>query len=213
MISIELNKNKMTNDIITAVQVVPGCDMAGVVVARGSDVVKFHVGDEVYGNIQDFESKGQLKQLGTLAEFIVVEERLVAVKPKALSFEEAASLPLAIQTAIEGFRTADFKEGQSIFVVGGGGGVGTLVVQLAKHFYGSSYVVATASTPKLEFVRSLGADKVVDYTKIKYEEIQEKFDFVYDTIGKSLFIQLIELEFGISFRGEHIMLEKFLKIT
>ncbi|WCJ22825.1 2-methylene-furan-3-one reductase [Euphorbia peplus] len=164
---------------------VPGCDMAGVVVARGSDVIKFQISDEVYGNVQDFEAEGQTKQLGTLAEFILVEERMVAEKPKTLSFEEAASLPLAIQTAMEGFKTAGFKRGQSIFIVGGAGGVGSLVVQLAKHFYGASYVVANCSTPKVEFVRSLGADKVVDYTKIKYEEIEEKFDFVYDTIGNS----------------------------
>ncbi|KAJ9171291.1 hypothetical protein P3X46_014679 [Hevea brasiliensis] len=163
--------------------VVPGCDVAGVVVAKGSGVTKFCIGDEVYGNIQDFNAEGQPKQLGTLAEFIVVEESLVAKKPKNLSFEEAASLPLAVQTAIEGFITADFKEGENIFVVGGGGGVGSLVVQLAKHLFGSSYVVATCSTPKVEFVKSLGADEVVDYTKTRYEEIEEKYDYVYDTIG------------------------------
>ncbi|KDP28730.1 hypothetical protein JCGZ_14501 [Jatropha curcas] len=164
--------------------VVPGCDMAGVVVGTGSGVTKFRIGDEVYGNIQQFDA-GHLKQLGTLAEFIVVEEGLVADKPKNLSFEEAASLPLAVQTAMEGFKTADFKEGENIFVVGGAGGVGSLVVQLAKHLYGASYIVATTSTPKVEFVKSLGADKVTDYTKIKYKEIEEKYDFVYDTIGDS----------------------------
>lgn len=163
--------------------VVPGCDMAGVVVARGDGATKFGIGDEVYGNIQDFNAEGKLKQLGTLAQFIVVEESLVALKPKNISFEEAASLPLAIQTAIEGFVTAGFKGGQTVFIVGGAGGVGTLVIQLAKHLYGASEVVATASTPKVEFVKSLGADKVVDYTKTKYEEITEKFDFLYDTIG------------------------------
>ncbi|GLT39502.1 hypothetical protein SLA2020_136890 [Shorea laevis] len=163
--------------------VVPGCDMAGVVVAKGSGITKFNVGDEVYGNIQDFNAEVKLKQLGTLAEFIVVEENLVARKPKNLSFEEAASLPLVLQTAIEGFTTAGFKEGQSIFIVGGAGGVGTLVVQLAKLVYGASYVVATTSTPKVDFVKSLGADRVVDYRKVKYEEIEERFDFLYDTIG------------------------------
>lgn len=166
-------------------QVVPGCDMAGVVIGKGVDVSTFEIGDEVYGNIQDFNNKQEtLKQLGTLAEFIVVEETLVAKKPKCLSFEEAASLPLAIQTAMEGFHIAKFKEGDTIFVVGGGGGVGTLVVQLAKHVYGASYVVATTSTTKVEFVKELGADKVVDYTKTKYEDIGERFDLVYDTIGE-----------------------------
>ncbi|XP_051138017.1 2-methylene-furan-3-one reductase-like [Andrographis paniculata] len=165
--------------------VVPGCDMAGVVVAKGGEVLKFDVGDEVYGSIHDFSAQDGLKWLGTLAEFIVVEEDLVATKPRNLSFEEAASLPLAIQTAIEGFRVADFRQGQSVFVVGGAGGVGTLVVQLAKHVYKASKVAATTSTKKVEFVKSLGADYVVDYTKIRYEEVVEKYDLVYDTIGDS----------------------------
>ncbi|KAL5571998.1 hypothetical protein UlMin_021595 [Ulmus minor] len=162
---------------------VPGCDMAGLVVAKGGNVTKFDVGDEVYGNIQDFNAEEKPKQLGTLAEFIVVEESFVSKKPKNLSFEEAASLPLAVQTALEGFKTGRFKEGQEIFVVGGAGGVGTLVVQLAKTVFGASSVVATCSTPKVEFVKILGADEVVDYRKIKYEEVGKKYDFLYDTIG------------------------------
>lgn len=160
--------------------------MAGVVVAKGRSVTKFNIGDEVYGNIQDFNAEGRLKQLGTLAEFTAVEESLVAKKPESLSFEEAASLPLAVQTAIQGFETAGFKAGQTIFVVGGAGGVGTLVIQLAKHFYGASHVVATTSTPKVEFVKGLGADEVIDYRKIKYKDVQEKYDFLYDTIGNFL---------------------------
>ncbi|XP_038681909.1 2-methylene-furan-3-one reductase-like isoform X2 [Tripterygium wilfordii] len=167
------------------VKVVPGCDMAGVVVSKGSGVVKFNIGDEVYGNIQDFNAEGKLKQLGTLAEFTVVEEHLVAIKPKNLSFEEAASLPLAAQTAIEGFKVAGFKEGQTVFVIGGAGGVGSLVVQMAKFLFGASHVVATCSTPKVDFVKNLGADEVVDYTKTRYEDIKDKYDLVYDTIGDS----------------------------
>ncbi|GAB4861872.1 hypothetical protein Ancab_037127 [Ancistrocladus abbreviatus] len=168
---------------------VPGCDMAGVVVAKGASVTKFNIGDEVYGNIQDFnatlEQGKPLKQLGTLAQFIVVEERLVAAKPRNLSFEKAASLPLALQTAVEGFVTAGFKKGQSVFIVGGAGGCGSLAVQLAKQVHAASRVVATCSTPKVEFVKSLGADDVVDYLKTAYGDVQEKFDFVYDTIGDS----------------------------
>ncbi|KAK2991364.1 hypothetical protein RJ640_024037 [Escallonia rubra] len=164
--------------------VVPGCDMAGVVVAKGVGVTKLALGDEVYGNIQNF-NEGTIKRLGTLAEFIVVEENLVALKPKNLSFDEAASLSVAVQTAIEGFKTAGFQQRQKVFVVGGAGGVGTLVVQLAKHLFGASEVVATTSTSKVEFVKSLGADKVVDYTKTKYIDIEQKFDLVYDTIGDS----------------------------
>ncbi|KAK4483425.1 hypothetical protein RD792_010612 [Penstemon davidsonii] len=164
--------------------VVPGCDMAGTVIAKGQNVTKFKIGDEVYGNIQNFKVE-KLKQLGTLAQFIVVEENLVAIKPKNLSFEKAASLPVAIQTAVEGFKIANFKEGGSIFIVGGAGGVGSLVVQLAKQFYKASLVTATTSTGKVDFVKGLGADKVVDYTKTGYEEVEEKYDLVYDTIGDS----------------------------
>ncbi|KAG5529253.1 hypothetical protein RHGRI_029825 [Rhododendron griersonianum] len=167
-----------------SMQVVPGCDMAGVVMEKGSGVTKFDIDDEVYANIQDSSSEdGRLKQLGTQAEYIVVEENLVAKKPENISFEEAASLPLAVQTAMEGCKTGGFKEGQTIFEVGGAGGVGTLAVQLAKHFYEASLVVATTSTAKVEFVRSLGAGKVVDYTKTRYEEVEDKFDLLYDTIG------------------------------
>ena len=167
-------------------QVVPGCDMAGVVVSKGSGVSKFEIGDKVYENIQDSNVDEKLKQFGTLAEFIVVEENLVAMKPENVSFEEAASLPLAVQTAMEGFKTANFKEGQTVFIVGGAGGVGTLAVQLAKQFYRASHVVATTSTPKVEFVKNLGADKVVDYRKTRFDEVEEKFDLLYDTIGKYL---------------------------
>ncbi|XAR63147.1 2-alkenal reductase [Bertholletia excelsa] len=167
------------------IQVVPGCDMAGVVVAVGSATSRFEVGDEVYGNIQNFDDLGKLKQLGTLAEFTVVEESSVAKKPENISFEQAASLPLAVQTAVEGFKTAGFEEGQTVFIVGGAGGVGTLAIQLARQVYGASKVVATTSTSKVEFVRSLGAHEVVDYTKTKYEEVEGKYDLLYDTIGDS----------------------------
>ncbi|KAI5421404.1 hypothetical protein KIW84_045004 [Lathyrus oleraceus] len=137
--------------------VVPGCDMARMVIGKGVNVKKF--------------------------DSIVVEENLVAKNTKCLSFEEAASLPLAVQTAIEGFKTGDFKKGETMFVVGGAGGVGTLVLQLAKLLFGASYVVSSCSTPKVKFVKQFGADKVVDYTKTKYEDIDEKFDFLYDTVG------------------------------
>ncbi|PWA58105.1 hypothetical protein CTI12_AA401390 [Artemisia annua] len=165
---------------------VPGCDMSGVVDAKGEGVSRFNIGDEVYGNIQDFNTKlGQLESLGTLAQFIVVEENLVTFKPKNISFEEAASLPVAAETAVEGFKMGSFRKGMDVFVVGGGGGVGTLVVQLAKQVFGASKVAATSSTSKMDFLKSLGVDKVYDYTRTRYEEIEEKYDMVYDTIGDS----------------------------
>uniref|UniRef100_A0A0C9S2K5 TSA: Wollemia nobilis Ref_Wollemi_Transcript_19001_1263 transcribed RNA sequence n=1 Tax=Wollemia nobilis TaxID=56998 RepID=A0A0C9S2K5_9CONI len=164
--------------------VVPGCDVAGVVAEVGEGASKFAPGDEVYADMQDFTA-GEPKQLGTLAQYTVAEEQFVAAKPSNVSFEEAASLPLALLTAQQAFDTVGFQKGQSVFIVGGAGGVGTLAIQLARHVYGAGRIVSTASTPKLEFVKSLGADHVVDYTKQSYDQISEKFDFVFDTIGES----------------------------
>ncbi|XP_057866467.2 2-methylene-furan-3-one reductase [Cryptomeria japonica] len=174
---------------------VPGCDVAGIVADVGEGVSKFKKGDEVYGDIQDF-TVGNPKQVGTLAEFTVAEEHLLALKPSNLSFEEAASLPLALLTALQAFDTVDFQKGQSVFIVGGAGGVGTLAIQLAKHVFEASRIVSTCSAGKAEFVKSLGADLVVDYTKQSYEQVDEKFDFVFDTIGESFKSHVVAKEGG-----------------
>lgn len=162
---------------------VPGYDVAGVVVKVGSQVEKFKVGDEVYGDINE-KGLENLKQYGTLAEYTAAEEKLLALKPKNLSFVEAASLPMAIETAYEGLERAQLSSGQSILVLGGAGGVGTQVIQLAKYVFGASKVAATASTRKLDLLRSLGADLVIDYTKENFDDLPEKFDVVYDIIGE-----------------------------
>ncbi|KAJ7554474.1 hypothetical protein O6H91_06G142200 [Diphasiastrum complanatum] len=162
---------------------VPGFDVAGVVVKVGSQVSKFKKGDEVYGDINGDIVEGQARQYGTLAQYTAVEEKLLALKPKNLSFVEAASLPLAILTAQEGLDRADLQEGQSLLVTGGAGGVGSLVIQLAKEVYGALVVAATASTKKLEFLKSIGADVAIDYTKENYDELPDKYDVVYDSIG------------------------------
>ncbi|WP_171290514.1 zinc-binding dehydrogenase, partial [Acinetobacter baumannii] len=88
-------------------------------------------------------------------------------------------------SAQQAFETAKVAKGQSVFIVGGAGGVGSAAIQLAKHVYGASKVVATTSTAKVGLVKSLGADLVVDYTKQSYEQVAEKFDFVFDTVGDS----------------------------
>ncbi|KAG2269192.1 hypothetical protein Bca52824_063747 [Brassica carinata] len=132
---------------------VPGYDVAGVVVKVGSAVKDFKQGDEVYAN------------------------------PKNIDFAQAAGLPLAIETADEGLVRTEFSAGKSILVLNGAGGVGSLAIQLAKHVYGASKVAATASTGKLELVRSLGADLAIDYTKENIEDLTERFDVVFDAIG------------------------------
>lgn len=162
---------------------VPGYDVAGVVVKVGSQVKELKVGDEVYGDINEKALEGP-KQFGSLAEYTAVEEKLLALKPKNLDFIQAAGLPLVIETAYEGLERAGFSAGKSILVLGGAGGVGSLVIQLAKEVFGASKVAATASTGKLDFLKSLGVDLAIDYTKEKFEDLPEKFDVVYDAVGE-----------------------------
>ncbi|EXC20279.1 Quinone oxidoreductase-like protein [Morus notabilis] len=164
--------------------IVPGFDVAGVVVKAGSQVKKFKVGDEVYGDINESGSS-KPAQFGTLAEYTAASEKVIALKPKNLSFVEAASLPLAIETAYEGLERGELSAGKSVLVLGGAGGVGTHIIQLAKHVFGASKVAATASTAKLDLLRSLGADLAIDYTKENFEDLPEKFDVVYDTVGQA----------------------------
>lgn len=174
---------------------VPGADVAGVVADLGDSVSKFKKGDEVYGDILQ-SVEGNLRQVGSLAEYTVAEEHLLALKPSNLTFEEAASLPLALLTALLAFDTVGFQKGQSVFIVGGAGGVGSLAIQLAKNVFEASRIVATCSTGKVEFVKTLGADLVVDYTKQSYEQVAEKFDFVFDTIGESFKSHVVAKEEG-----------------
>ncbi|WRX20781.1 Alcohol dehydrogenase-like [Theobroma cacao] len=162
---------------------IPGYDVAGVVVKVGSQVKNLKVGDEVYGNVHE-KALDHPKQYGTLAEYTAVEERLLALKPKNVSFPEAAALPVGTGTAYEGLQRCQFSAGQSILVLGGAGGVGSTVVQLAKHVFGASTVAATASTGKLELLKSLGADLAIDYTKENFEDLPEKFDVVYHCVGQ-----------------------------
>ncbi|CAL0298958.1 unnamed protein product [Lupinus luteus] len=163
---------------------VPGYDVAGVVVKVGSQVTKFKVGDEVYGDINENAIRN-VKSIGSLAEYTTAEEKLLAHKPNNLSFIEAASLPLAIITAYQGLERVQFSAEKSLLVLGGAGGVGSLVIQIAKNVFGASKVAATASTTKLELLRELGADLPIDYTTENFEELPEKFDVVYDTVGES----------------------------
>ncbi|BAT74673.1 hypothetical protein LR48_Vigan01g120100 [Vigna angularis] len=162
---------------------VPGYDVAGVVVKVGSEVKDFKVGDEVYGNVNEKALEGP-KQFGSLAEYTAVEEKLLAAKPKNIDFAQAAALPLAIETAYEGLERTGFSPGKSILVLNGSGGVGSLVIQLAKQVFGASRVAATSSTRNLDLLKSLGADLAIDYTKENFEDLSEKFDVVFDAIGQ-----------------------------
>ncbi|GMJ04245.1 alkenal/one oxidoreductase [Hibiscus trionum] len=159
---------------------IPGYDVAGVVLKVGSQVRAFKEGDEVYGNINE-KGLDLPKTYGTLAE-----ENLLALRPTNLGFVEAASIPLAIGTAYQGLEKTGLSSGKSIIVLGGAGGVGTIVIQLAKHVFRASRVAATSSSAKLGLLKSLGADLGIDYTKDNFEDLPEKFDVIYDTVGMIL---------------------------
>ncbi len=160
-----------------------GHDLAGTVVRVGARVQHFKVGDEVYARPADH-------RIGTFAEFISVDQRDVAIKPKNITMEEAASLPLVGLTAWQALvEKAKLKKGQKIFIQAGSGGVGTFAIQLAKHL--GATVATTTSTANVEWVRNLGADVVIDYRTDDFETQLQDYDVVLHsqdtrTLEKSL---------------------------
>jgi NADPH:quinone reductase-like Zn-dependent oxidoreductase len=149
-----------------------GADLAGVVEAVGSGVTRFRPGDEVYGTGK-----------GSLAELVVVgEDGSIAPKPANLSFEEAAAVPVAALTALQGLRDkGGVRAGQQVLINGAAGGVGTFAVQIAKAF--DAVVTGVCSTRNAELVGSLGADRVVDYTNQDFTRSSQRFDLVIDIAG------------------------------
>jgi NADPH:quinone reductase-like Zn-dependent oxidoreductase len=156
-----------------------GNDVAGVVVRVGSKVSRFKLGDEVY-------ARPDKDRIGTFAEFIAMNENDVAIKPKKLTMEEAASLPLVALTAWQALiEKANLKKGQKVFIQAGSGGVGTVAIQLAKHL--GATVATTTSAANSELVKSLGADIVIDYKKDDFETILHDYDVVLNSQdGKTL---------------------------
>lgn len=160
-----------------------GHDLAGIVTKVGSKVSKFKVGDEVYSRPADH-------RIGTFAEYISVNESDLALKPKNLTMEEAASIPLVGLTAWQALiEKANLQKGQKIFIQAGSGGVGTFAIQLAKHL--GATVATTTSTANIELVKNLGADIVIDYKKDDFETILKDYDVVLNsqdtkTLEKSL---------------------------
>lgn len=160
-----------------------GHDLAGIVTKVGSKVSKFKVGDEVYSRPADH-------RIGTFAEYISVNESDLALKPKNLTMEEAASIPLVGLTAWQALiEKANLQKGQKIFIQAGSGGVGTFAIQLAKYL--GATVATTTSTANIELVKNLGADIVIDYKKDDFETILKDYDVVLNsqdtkTLEKSL---------------------------
>lgn len=159
-------------------QPILGSELAGKVESVGKDVNKFKVGDEV------FAFTGA--RLGCHAEYkCMPEDGAVVLKPASLTFDEAAAISSGGTTALDFFRRAELQSGEKVAVNGASGGVGTAAVQLAKHF--GADVTGVCSTANIELVRSLGANRVIDYTKQDFTENGETYDVIVDTAGTAPF--------------------------
>ena len=149
-----------------------GCDAAGVVEAVGNEVTNFKKGDEVFG-CPNFPGDG------SYAEYVAAKANRFALKPKSISFNEAAAAPLTALVAWEGlFEIRNLEAGQRVLIQGASGGVGSFAVQLAKAK--GAYVIATASEGNLDYVKEIGADEVIDYQKQNFEELLKNIDLVFD---------------------------------
>jgi len=153
-----------------------GVDFAGTVEAVGKDVTQFRPGDEVFGG-----------RNGAFAEYVCVrEDRAVVPKPANVTFEQAAAVPIAALTALQGLRDkGQLEPGQKVLVNGASGGVGTFAVQIAKSF--GTEVTGVCSTRNVDLVRSIGADHVIDYTKEDFTKTDQRYDLIFDLIGNHSF--------------------------
>ena len=151
---------------------IPGADVSGVIERVGENVTQFKTGDEVYGVSPDG---------GAYAEFVAVETRRIALKPRLLSHAEAASMAVVGQTAWQALDQGKLEKGQTILVHGAAGGVGSVAVQLAHHL--GARVIATASQENAGYLRELGADEVIDYKTVPFDSVVKNVDMVFDTVG------------------------------
>ena len=153
-----------------------GVDYAGTVEAVGKDVTQFKPGDEVFGG-----------KIGAYSEYVcAVGDRAVMLKPANVTFEQAASVPVAAITALQGLRDkGHIQPGQKVLINGASGGVGTFAVQIAKSF--GAEVTAVTSTRNVDLVRSIGADHVIDYTKEDFTKTDQRYDLIYDIVNNHSF--------------------------
>jgi len=153
-----------------------GRDVAGQVEAVGKNITQFKPGDEVFGFCR-----------GSLAEYAVTFERALVMKPANVPFEQAASLPLAGLTALQGLREGKIQPGQKVLINGATGGVGTFAVQIAKSL--GAEVTAVCSTRNVDLVRSIGADHVIDYTKEDFTKSDQRYDVIFDNVANHSFAE------------------------
>jgi len=155
---------------------IPGEDLAGIVVSLAPDCQRFQIGDKVMGKVAKVGG-------GAMAEYCAIDENCSVLKPENITFAEAASLPLAGLTALQTLKKGKVASGQKVLIVGGSGGVGCYAIQIAKAY--GCQVWTTCGTDNIDWVKSLGADFVLDYTKVDWgEELKgQNFDIIIDTVG------------------------------
>ena len=153
-----------------------GFSLSGVVEAVGKDVKQFKTGDAVFG-MTGFG-------FGAWAEYKCLREKLLVIKPAAISHEAAAAIPFGGITALYYLKKAGIREGQKILIYGASGSTGTLAVQLAKHF--GAWVTAVCSSDNVEMVKSLGPDKIIDYKKEDFTDGEIKYDITFDAVEKAI---------------------------
>ena len=153
-----------------------GFDVSGVVIKKGNNVNHLNIGDEIYSRVPSDSP-------GTFSEFIAINADVVCLKPSNLDFIESSSLPLVGLTAIQSFDKANLKSGDKVLIHAGSGGIGTFAIQYAKSK--GAYVYTTTSTKNVNWVKELGADRVIDYKTENYLDIVKDIDIVYDTLGRN----------------------------
>lgn len=159
-------------------------DVSGTIVEKGDDVSNFEIGDLVYSRVPQ-------EQMGTIADYVAVTSVAVSKKPENISFEEAASLPLAGLTALQSLEYAGIKENDKVLIHAGSGGVGSFAIQYAKAK--GAYVYTTTSTNNVKWVKALGADRVIDYKTEDYKTIVKDVDVVFDTLGQNYTLEAFQV--------------------